>query len=182
MPRFLSGLLAFILATAAFADAYADDYPSRSVRLVVGFGPGGATDTFGRLFAATLSQRMGQTVFVENVSGASGYIAWQRVASSAPDGYTLMMAENALVMRPGFKDIEPQFDPVTQFTPVAFAGTSPLAADLGTHRDAPFLDVDENFTAHSSLLHAPVNAVVAPAAMSTRCRTAEASGGKGELR
>lgn len=63
-----------------------------------------------------------------------------------------------------------------------YAGTSPLAADLGTHRDAPFLDVDENFTAHSSLLHAPVNAVVAPAAMSTRCRTAEASGGKGELR
>ena len=126
MPRFLSGLLAFILATAV-ANAYADDYPSRSVRLVVGFGPGGATDTFGRLFAATLSQRMGQTVFVENVSGASGYIAWQRVASSAPDGYTLMMAENALVMRPGFKDIEPQFDPVTQFTPVAFAGTSPLA-------------------------------------------------------
>ena len=126
MPRFLSGLLAFILATAV-ANAYADDYPSRSVRLVVGFGPGGATDTFGRLFAATLSQRMGQTVFVENVSGASGYIAWQRVASSAPDGYTLMMTENALVMRPGFKDIEPQFDPVTQFTPVAFAGTSPLA-------------------------------------------------------
>jgi len=126
MPRFLSGLLAFILATAV-ANAYADDYPSRSVRLVVGFGPGGATDTFGRLFAATLSHRMGQTVFVENVSGASGYIAWQRVASSAPDGYTLMMAENALVMRPGFKDIEPQFDPVTQFTPVAFAGTSPLA-------------------------------------------------------
>jgi len=127
MPRFLSGLLAFILATAAVANAYAENYPSRSVRLVVGFGPGGATDTFGRLFAATLSQRMGQTVFVENVSGASGYIAWQRVASSVPDGYTLMMAENALVMRPGFKDIEPQFDPVTQFTPVAFAGTSPLA-------------------------------------------------------
>ncbi len=119
---------AAFLSTAAAPDLCAEEgYPSRSIRLVVGFGPGGATDTFGRLLAATLSQQIGQTVFVENVSGASGYIAWQRVASSPPDGYTLMMAENALVMRPGFKDIEPQFDPVAQFTPIAFAATSPLA-------------------------------------------------------
>jgi len=126
--RLLSAFAAFALAAAALSGASAEDnYPNRAVRLIVGFGPGGATDTFGRLFAATLSQQLGQNVLVENVSGASGYIAWQRVASSAPDGYTLMMAENALVMRPGFKDIEPQFDPVAQFTPVAFAATAPLA-------------------------------------------------------
>jgi tripartite tricarboxylate transporter family receptor len=96
---------AAFLSTVAAPNLCAEEgYPSRSIRLVVGFGPGGATDTFGRLLAATLSQQIGQTVFVENVSGASGYIAWQRVASSPPDGYTLMMAENALVMRPGFKD------------------------------------------------------------------------------
>ena len=59
--------------------------------------------------------------------GASGYIGWRTVASAAPDGYTLMMAENALVIRPGFKDIKPQFDPTTEFTPIAFAATSPLA-------------------------------------------------------
>jgi tripartite-type tricarboxylate transporter receptor subunit TctC len=121
-------LFAFALTNIALSNVSAEEtYPNRSIRLIVGFGPGGATDTFGRLLAATLSQQLGQTVFVENVPGASGYIAWQRVASSAPDGYTLMMAENALVMRPGFKDIEPQFDPVAQFTPVAFAATSPLA-------------------------------------------------------
>jgi tripartite-type tricarboxylate transporter receptor subunit TctC len=61
------------------------------------------------------------------VPGASGHIGWRTVASAAPDGYTLMMAENALVIRPGFKDIKPQFDPTTEFTPIAFAATSPLA-------------------------------------------------------
>jgi tripartite-type tricarboxylate transporter receptor subunit TctC len=105
----------------------AGDYPNRSIRLVVGFGPGGATDTFARIFSGPLSKELGQTVFVENVAGASGYIGWRTVASAIPDGYTLMMAENALVIRPGFKDIKPQFDPSTEFAPIAFAATSPLA-------------------------------------------------------
>lgn len=129
MRQLLSFLFATVtLSATANLDVRAEDsYPNRSIRLVVGFGPGGATDTFARLLAGPLSKELGQTVFVENVAGASGYIAWQRVASSTPDGYTLMMAENALVIRPGFKDIEPQFDPSTEFTPIAFAATSPLA-------------------------------------------------------
>jgi tripartite-type tricarboxylate transporter receptor subunit TctC len=129
MLRALSALIAAVVLSTAAAPAVSaeQNYPSRPIRLVVGFGPGGATDTFGRIFAATLSKQLGETIFVENVSGASGYIAWQRVASSTPDGYTLMLAENALVIRPGFKDIEPRFDPATQFTPIVFAATSPLA-------------------------------------------------------
>ena len=129
MRQLLSVLFATVTLTAvANLDVRAEDsYPNRSIRLVVGFGPGGATDTFARLLAGPLSKELGQTVFVENLAGASGFIAWQRVASSTPDGYTLMMAENALVIRPGFKDIEPQFDPVAEFTPIAFAATSPLA-------------------------------------------------------
>jgi tripartite-type tricarboxylate transporter receptor subunit TctC len=105
----------------------ASDFPNRSIRLIVGFGPGGATDTFARIFSGPLSKELGQTVFVENVAGASGYIGWRTVASASPDGYTLMMAENALVIRPGFKDIKPTFDPATEFTPIAFAASSPLA-------------------------------------------------------
>ena len=105
----------------------ASDFPNRPVRLVVGFGAGGATDTFTRIFSGPLSQALGQTVFVENVAGASGYIGWRTVASANPDGYTLMMAENAIVLRPGFKDVKPQFDPVTEFEPIAFVATSPLA-------------------------------------------------------
>jgi tripartite-type tricarboxylate transporter receptor subunit TctC len=105
----------------------ASDYPKRSIRLIVGFGPGGATDTFARIFSGPLSKALGQTVFVENIAGASGYIGWNTVARSNPDGYTLMMAENALVIRPGFADIKPVFDPSSEFEPVAFLATSPLA-------------------------------------------------------
>jgi tripartite-type tricarboxylate transporter receptor subunit TctC len=105
----------------------ASDFPTRPIRMVVGFGAGGATDTFTRIFAGPLSQVLGQTVFVENVAGASGYIGWRTVASATPDGYTLLMSENAIVMRPGFKEIKPVFDPAAELEPVAFVATSPLA-------------------------------------------------------
>lgn len=126
MRRLLPPLFA-ALCIACSADAQANDFPNRPIRLIVGFGPGGATDTFARIFSAPLSKELGQTVLVENVPGASGFIGWRTVASSSPDGYTLMMAENAVVIRPGFKDIKPPFDPSAEFTPIAFAATSPLA-------------------------------------------------------
>jgi tripartite-type tricarboxylate transporter receptor subunit TctC len=120
--------LCVAFGAAVISHARADDhFPSRAIRLIVGFGPGGATDTFARIFSVALGKQLNETVIVENVSGASGYIGWTKVAGSAPDGYTLMAAENALVIRPGFKDITPQFDPVTQFTPIAMAAASPLA-------------------------------------------------------
>ena len=129
MHRLLSILFAgaFLSIPAVSHVWAASDFPIRSIRLIVGFGPGGATDTFARILSGPLSKELGQTVFVENVAGASGYVGWRTVASANPDGYTLMMAENALVIRAGFKDIKPQFDPSTEFTPVAFAATSPLA-------------------------------------------------------
>ncbi len=105
----------------------ASDFPTRPIRMVVGFGAGGATDTFTRIFAGPFSQVLGQTVFVENVAGASGYIGWRTVASATPDGYTLLMSENAIVMRPGFKEIKPTFDPAAELEPVAFVASSPLA-------------------------------------------------------
>jgi tripartite-type tricarboxylate transporter receptor subunit TctC len=117
-----------VLCTAAGSTVQAaSDFPTRPIRLVVGFGAGGATDTFTRIFSGPLSQALGQTVFVENIAGASGYIGWRTVASATPDGYTLMMSENAIVMRPGFKDVKPTFDPIAEFEPVAFVATSPLA-------------------------------------------------------
>ena len=102
------------------------DYPNRPIRLVVGFAPGGATDTLARLLTGALGQELGQTIYVENIAGASGYIAWRNVAASAPDGYTLLMAENAVAIRPGFKDMTPTFDPVTELDAVASVAHSPL--------------------------------------------------------
>src|SRR5262245_21264752 len=115
------------------------DYPNRPIKLVVGFGPGGATDRLARLLTGALGQELGQTIYVENIAGASGYIAWRNVATSTPDGYTLLMAENAVAIRPGFKDMTPTFDPVTELDAVVSVARSPLApcvADAASGKSA----------------------------------------------
>src|SRR6476660_6545194 len=118
----------FVLTSPVASRAQStSDYPNRPIRLVVGFAPGGATDTLARLLTGALGQELGQTIYVENIAGASGYIAWRNVASSAPDGYTLLLAENAIAIRPGFKDMTPTFDPATELDAVASVAHSPLA-------------------------------------------------------
>src|SRR5262245_9801025 len=78
--------------------AFAQAYPSRPIRLVVAFVPGGATDTLARQISNDLKEALGQPVVIENRPGANGYLAWNHVASSEPDGHTLLLAENALAM------------------------------------------------------------------------------------
>jgi tripartite-type tricarboxylate transporter receptor subunit TctC len=73
-------------------------FPERPIRLVVAFVPGGATDTMARQILAELSEALGQPVVVENRPGGNGYVGWNHVAAAAPDGYTLLLAENALAM------------------------------------------------------------------------------------
>lgn len=129
MRRLLSILFAgAVLSIPIASDAQAaSDYPNRPVRLIVGFAPGGATDTLARLLTGVLKTEMGQTVYVENMPGASGYIAWKAVSGSEPDGYTLLLGENALAIRSGFKDQTPAFDPTTQLDAIASLAYSPLA-------------------------------------------------------
>jgi len=113
---------------AGIAAARAESYPERPIHLVVAFVPGGATDTFTRQIQQDLSEALGQQVVVENRPGASGYLAWNYVAKAEPDGYTLLMAENALAISQGlFKKAASTFDPVQQYDPVALLATSPLA-------------------------------------------------------
>jgi tripartite-type tricarboxylate transporter receptor subunit TctC len=129
MRRLLSVLFAGAVLTAPVAlhAQSAADFPNRPIRLVVGFAPGGATDTLARLLTGALGQELGQTIYVENIAGASGLLGWRNVATAPPDGYTLLMAENAVAIRPGFKDMTPTFDPVTQLDAVASVAHSPLA-------------------------------------------------------
>ena len=105
----------------------ATDFPTRPIRLVVGFAPGGATDTLARLLTGALGQELGQSVYVENIAGASGLLGWRNVAAATPDGYSLLMAENAIAIRPGFKDMTPTFDPLAQLDAIAAVAHSPLA-------------------------------------------------------
>src|SRR5437660_8159176 len=108
--------------------AGAQTYPTRPVRLIGAFVPGGATDTLARQISNDLKEALGQPVVVENRPGASGYLAWNHVASAEPDGYTLLLAENALgISQALHKKATSAFDPLTQYDAVASIATSPSA-------------------------------------------------------
>ena len=108
--------------TAGFA--HADDYPSRPIRVIVPFSPGGAVDGPMRLVAQELGKRLGQPVVVENKPGAGATIGTDVVAKAAPDGYTLLLASQTNAISATLYSKLP-FDPVGDFTPVALIGREP---------------------------------------------------------
>lgn len=89
-------LFAFICAAS---NASAQSYPTRPIRMIVPFAPGGNVDITGRSIAPGLSEALGQQVFVDNRPGAGGTIATDLVAKAAPDGYTLLMASSSVMTR-----------------------------------------------------------------------------------
>ena len=114
--------LSFLFVETAFAQ-----YPDKPIRLVVAFVPGGATDTMARQISSDLKEALGQPVVVENRPGANGYLGWSHVAASEPDGYTLLLAENALGMSQAlYRKSASSFDPLKQYDAIASVATSPL--------------------------------------------------------
>src|SRR3989442_4921557 len=127
--RFRWGLAAWsLLGAVALAQAQSpSSYPDRRIRLVVALPPGGATDTLARQITQELGEALGQSVVIENKPGGGGYIAWNYVAASDPDGYPLLMAENAIgISQALYKKTSSSFDPVKQYDAIAPAATSPL--------------------------------------------------------
>src|SRR5687767_8473868 len=111
-----------LLLLWAFA-AWGQDYPSRAVRVLVPFPPGGAPDLVGRTLANRLAERLGQPFVVENRTGAGGNIAAEAVAKAAPDGYTLLAASDGpLVINPNVYASVP-FDTLRDFTPISLAAS-----------------------------------------------------------
>src|SRR5262245_12962043 len=93
MTRYLTSLLLQILAlVVTLTAANAQAYPNQPIRILVTSAAGGFTDVLARFFGQKLSERTGQSVIVENVTGAAGLLATDRVAKSAPDGYTLLVS------------------------------------------------------------------------------------------
>ena len=92
-------------------------YPNRSIRLLVGYPPGGATDIVARILAQKLGERLGQPVVVDNLPGAGGIIATDKAAKAAPDGYTLLLANTAHGINPSLYKSLP-YDAVASFAPV----------------------------------------------------------------
>src|SRR5258705_12717473 len=115
-----------LAAAAAASAARAQQFPSKPINWVVGFPPGGGADGVTRLVAAKLSQNIGQAVIVENRPGASSIIAAQYVAQAAPDGYTILTAEQgSMVFNTALYSKLP-YDPARDFAPVTDMIRAPL--------------------------------------------------------
>src|SRR5712671_5417072 len=118
--------------------AYAQEWPTRPIRLVVGFGAGGGTDIAARLVAQPLSEILGQPVVVENRPGAGGTTAADAVAKSAKDGYTALLMSNAhAISAVMYKAL--RYDPVDDFEMVSMVATAGLV--LLVRPDFPAKDV-----------------------------------------
>jgi len=109
-------VLAFLMAISGLV--HGEDYPSRSLRLVIDTSPGGVTDLFGRLLAEGLSQRLGQTVVVDNKPGASGNLAIDFLVRAPADGYTLMFASGGGIVVKPFMERGLTFDVLNDLVPV----------------------------------------------------------------
>jgi len=137
----LSALLLFALILAAPAAGAQEPYPSRPIRLVVGFPPGGSTDVLARIFATRFSEQMPQRMTIDNRPGAGANVAADNVAKSPPDGYSVLFTHV------GTHGIGPAvyprlpFDPIRDFKPVSLLATSPLV--LLTHNKVPANDMAE---------------------------------------
>jgi tripartite-type tricarboxylate transporter receptor subunit TctC len=129
------------LVTGATCAQAAEPYPSKPIRMVVGFAAGGANDLVGRAIANKLGATLGRTVVVENRAGAGGNVATEHVARAAPDGYTMLLGSvSSLAMGPALYKSVP-YDPVKDFAPVTQAVTVP--ALLAVHPSLSVLSVKD---------------------------------------
>ncbi len=124
--KFPKLVLGFALAAAsAAAFAQVQPYPAKSIRAIVAFAPGGIADGIGRLVGQKLTERMGQSVVIENRDGAAGTLAAKAVAAAAPDGYTLLVHTAAVAISPSLNVSKEGFDPLTELVPVAMIASTP---------------------------------------------------------
>ncbi len=136
MKKVVKSPFAILLAAVIslyYGIAAAQTYPTKPVRFIVAFAPGGAQDIIGRTIAAQLTGHLGQQIVVDNRAGAGGVIGTDIAAKAKPDGYTLLMLSAAQAISPSLYKVP--YDPVNDFTPVARIGTGVSA--LVVHPSVP---------------------------------------------
>jgi tripartite-type tricarboxylate transporter receptor subunit TctC len=139
MKKHLALALCLFIASLASSVA-AETWPTRPVKLIVAFAPGGPTDIFARLIGQKLAEQTGQNFYVENLRGAGGNIGTGRAAASAPDGYTALVTGGNLTNNPFLFDHVP-FDPLKDFDAVTLGATTPVV--LGVNPSVPATTVKE---------------------------------------
>src|SRR5437763_5735598 len=126
MQPFRLALLSALLFALVPAPSGAQSYPSKPIKLVVPFGPGGPTDVAARVVSQVVQSRLGQSVVIENRPGAGGALGSKSVASADPDGYTLLIGTSAtLGVVPALMK-NPGYDPLNSFAPVAKVADSTI--------------------------------------------------------
>ena len=143
MKKLLFTVMAVAAVAATFAApvSAADDFPTKPIRLVVGFAAGGPTDVIARVLAKDMSVLLGQTIIVDNKAGASSMIATREVKNAPPDGYTLLFSSLGLNVNPILLGEQAGFNPKTDFAPISNAATLPLV--VVTAYDAPVKTLPE---------------------------------------
>src|SRR5260221_4145760 len=117
-------IVALAAALAIAANAAAQTYPTRPVTVVVGFAPGGGTDTVARVMQRKLGEYLGQSIVVENRAGAGGAIAADAGAKTAPDGYTILLAPIAALAGAPHPNPKIPHKPLPDFAPISMATES----------------------------------------------------------
>ncbi len=114
------GFCAVAAGTAAAAQQISD-FPSRPMRIITGYLPGGVSDTIARTMATQLGEQMGQRIIIDGRPGAGGTLAMEIAANATPDGYTLFMGQPVITISPNFKR-RPSYDPIKAFAPLSLIG------------------------------------------------------------
>ncbi len=138
-------LLAAALLSAIVTPASATDWPTRPIRIVVPYSPGGSTDIIARMLAERLTHHLGQAAVVENRPGGSEQIATTSVTKAAPDGHTILLSTlTGLAVNPGLYGPKLQYDPQKELAPVLLVGSVPSAVVV--HPSVPAKSISELVT------------------------------------
>ncbi|MHA7598456.1 Bug family tripartite tricarboxylate transporter substrate binding protein [Alicycliphilus sp. T452] len=121
--QFATASATLLIAGVLGGAAHAQEFPHKTIKIVTPYAAGGSSDAMTRQIAEQLSKLWHQPVVVENKTGAAGMIAAEAVAKSEPDGYTILMGTNALMLVPALYGSKASFDPIKSFTPVSEVGT-----------------------------------------------------------